>query len=297
MLNTQAASQAVDVPVAVQKEARPASAAKSNWWIYILLTLGLILMIVPFIWMVLSSLKNIAELALVPPTWIPQAPTLSNYYRLFSNFNFPVYFLNSVILGVCVTGLNVLFCSMLGYALAKLKFGGKNALFVLVMTTMMVPSAVTYVPLFVLMSKIHLVNTLPAVILPEAATAFNVFFMRQFMLGIPDELLEAGRVDGASEFFLYWRIALPLAKPALATVGILTFLGSWNDFFWPLIVLTSDQKYNLPVALATFAVGQHGSDNGLLLAGAVVVVLPIIVVFLLLQRYITQGIAMTGLKG
>ena len=297
MLDTQTTSQAITVPVATQKEPGRASAVKSSWWIYVLLTLGLILMVIPFVWMVLSSLKTTAELALVPPTWIPQAPTLDNFYRLFNNFNFPPYFLNSVILGVCVTGLNLIFCSMLGYALAKLKFGGKNALFVLVLTTMMVPAAVTYVPLFVLMSKIHLVNTLPAVILPEAAMAFNVFFMRQFMLGIPDELLEAGRVDGASEFFLYWKIALPLAKPALATVGILTFLGSWNDFFWPLIVLTSDQKYNLPVALATFAIGQHGSDNGLLLAGAVVIVLPIVVVFLLLQRYITQGIAMTGLKG
>jgi multiple sugar transport system permease protein len=297
MLDTRTTSRAIDVPVAVQKEPGWAGAARSSWWIYVLLTLGLILMVIPFVWMVLSSLKTTAELALVPPTWIPQAPTLNNFYRLFNNFNFPPYFLNSVILGVCVTGLNLIFCSMLGYALAKLKFGGKNALFVLVLTTMMVPAAVTYVPLFVLMSKIHLVNTLPAVILPEAAMAFNVFFMRQFMLGIPDELLEAGRVDGASEFFLYWKIALPLAKPALATVGILTFLGSWNDFFWPLIVLTSDQKYNLPVALATFAIGQHGSDNGLLLAGAVVIVLPIVVVFLLLQRYITQGIAMTGLKG
>lgn len=297
MLDTQATSQPISTPAEMVKEPRQAHAAKSSWWIYVLLTLGLILMIIPFIWMLLSSLKNTAELALIPPTWIPQAPTLSNFYRLFNNFNFPLYFLNSVILGVCITGLNMLFCSMLGYALAKLKFGGKNALFLVVLSTMMVPSAVTYVPLFVLMSKIHLVNTLPAVILPEAAAAFNVFLMRQFMLGIPDELLEAGRVDGASEFFLFWKIALPLSLPALATVGILTFLASWNDFFWPLIVLTSDQKYNLPVALATFAVGQHASDNGLLLAGAVVVVLPIIAVFLALQRYITQGIAMTGLKG
>ena len=297
MLDTQTTNQAISVPVATQKEPGRASAARSNWWIYVLLTLGLILMVIPFLWMLLSSLKNTAELALVPPTWIPQAPTLNNYYRLFNNFNFPPYFLNSLILGVSITGLNLIFCSMLGYALAKLKFGGKNALFVLVLSTMMVPTAVTYVPLFVLMSKLHLVNTLPAVILPEAATAFNVFFMRQFMLGIPEELLEAGRVDGASELFLFWKVALPLSGPALATVGILTFLGSWNDFFWPLIVLTSDQKYNLPVALATFAIGQHGSDNGLLLAGAVIIVLPILVVFLLLQRYITQGIAMTGLKG
>ncbi len=300
MLDTQTTSPAFEIPVGAdedQKKQARMNALKRNWWIYALLTLGLIVMIIPFIWMLLSSLKNAAELALVPPTWIPQVPTLDNFYRLFNNFNFPLYFLNSIILGVSITVLNLLFCSMLGYALAKLKFGGKNILFLVVLSTMMVPAAVTYVPLFVLMSKIHLVNTLPAVILPEAAAAFNVFLMRQFMLGIPDELLEAGRVDGASEFFLFWRIALPLSMPALATVTILTFLSSWNDFFWPLIVLTSDQKYNLPVALATFAVGQHSSDNGLLLAGAVVVVVPIIAVFLALQRYFTQGIAMTGLKG
>ena len=297
MLDTQTTSQAISAPVATQKEPGRVNTIKSGWWIYVILIVGLILMVMPFIWMVLSSLKNTAELALVPPTWIPQAPTLNNYYRLFNNFNFPLYFLNTVILAVSITVLNVLFCSMMGYALAKLKFSGKTVLFLLVLMTMMVPAAVTYVPLFVLMSKVHLVNTLPAVILPEAAAGGSVFLMRQFMLGIPDELLEAGRVDGASELFLFWKVALPLSGPALATVGILTFLGSWNDFFWPLIVLTSDQKYNLPVALATFAVGQHGSDNGLLLAGAVVVILPILVVFLLLQRYITQGIAMTGLKG
>jgi len=297
MLNTQTTSQAISVPAATQKEPGRAGVPKSGWWIYVILTLGLIVMVIPFIWMVLSSLKNTAELALVPPTWIPQAPTLSNYYRLFNNFNFPLYFMNTVILAVSITVLNVLFCSMMGYALAKLKFSGRTVLFLLVLMTMMVPTAVTYVPLFVLMSKIHLVNTLPAVILPEAAAGGSVFLMRQFMLGIPDELLEAGRVDGASELFLFWKVALPLSGPALATIGILTFLGSWNDFFWPLIVLTSDQKYNLPVALRTFAIGQHGSDNGLLLAGAVVIVLPILIVFLLLQRYITQGIAMTGLKG
>ena len=186
---------------------------------------------------------------------------------------------------------------MLGYALAKLKFRGKNALFLLVLATFMIPSAVTLVPLFVLMSNLDLVNSLLAVILPEAAGGIGVFLMRQFMLAIPDDLLDAGRVDGASEFFLFWRVVMPLCGPALATLTILTFLASWNDFTWPLIVLTSDQKYNLPVALATFAVGQHVNDNGLLLAGAVVVVMPILIVFFLLQRYFTQGIVMTGLKG
>lgn len=297
MLQAEAPEKIITAPApSLDKPGRTAR-RKNNWWIYTLLILGLVAMIVPFVWMLLSSFKAQAELALVPPTWLPQAPTLDNYTRLFSSFSFPLYFMNSVILAVSITALNLLFCSMLGYALAKIKFVGKNSLFLLVMATLMIPSAVTLIPLFVVMSQLNLVNTLLAVILPECAQAFGVFLMRQFMLGIPDELLDAGRVDGANEFFLFWRIVLPLCKPALATLAILAFLGSWNDFLWPLVVLNSDQNYNLPVALATFAIGQHGTDNGLLLAGAVVVVTPVIIIFLLLQRYFTQGIAMTGLKG
>jgi multiple sugar transport system permease protein len=275
----------------------PRRARSTNWWVYVLLSLGLVTVVAPFLWMLFGSVKTQAELARIPPTWLPEAPTWSNYTTLFSQLNFPAYFLNSVIIAVSVTVLNLLFCSMLGYALAKLKFTGKHIIFLLVLGTLMVPGAVTLVPLFVLMSKLHLVNSLSAVILPEAAAATGVFLMRQFMMDIPDELLDAGRVDGASEFFIFSRLVLPLSGPALATLTILTFLGSWNDFLWPLIVLTSDQKYNLPVALATFAVGQHTVDTGLLMAGAVVVVIPVIVVFLLLQRYFTQGIVMTGLKG
>ena len=281
-----------------KQEGRPSQAiSTNNWLIYTLLTLGLIIMIVPFVWMILSSLKGPAELAHLPPTWLPTAPTLINYSNLFTQLNFPVYFLNSVILAVSITVLNLLFCSMLGYAIAKMKFRGKNVLFLLVLATFMIPSAVTLVPLFVLMSNLGLVNNLLAVILPESAAGIGVFLMRQFMVGIPDELLDAGRVDGAGEFYLFWRVVLPLCGPALGTLTILTFLASWNDFTWPLIVLTSDQKYNLPVALATFAVGPHVNDNGLLLAGAVVLAMPILIVFFLLQRYFTQGIVMSGLKG
>ncbi|GHO50968.1 carbohydrate ABC transporter permease [Ktedonospora formicarum] len=283
--------------VKAPSRARTVTPKKHHWGIYVLLTLGLIAVVAPFLWMLLSSFKSPAELAQFPPTWIPEAPTLANYSKLFTKLNFPLYFWNSTVIAVSVTGLNLIFCSMLGYALAKIQFVGRNMIFVLIIGTLMVPGSVTLIPLFIMISKFHLVNTLAAVVLPGAASAFNVFLMRQFMLGIPDELLEAGRVDGASEFFLFWRIALPLCVPAFVTMTILTFLASWNDFLWPLIVLTSDQRYNLPVAIATFAIGQYASDDGLLMAGAVVVVLPVIFVFLLLQRYFTQGIAMTGLKG
>ena len=285
-------------PTELDKPVPQAKAAASNtWWIYILLTLGLVVMVFPFIWMILSSLKGAAELSQIPPTWFPLAPTLENYNKLFNQLDFPVYFMNSAILGISITVLNLIFCSMLGYALAKLRFRGKNMLFGLVLATIMIPASVTLVPLFVLMSKIGLVNNLAAVILPEAAGGLGVFLMRQFMLGIPDELLDAGRVDGAGEFFLFWRVVVPLCGPALATLTIIQFLASWNDFLLPLIMLNNDQSYNLPIALATFAVGPHVSDNGLLLAGAVVVVMPILIIFFLLQRYFTQGIVMTGLKG
>lgn len=297
MLQTTTPEQTATVSSPKAAAPPPRRARLRNWWVYVLLALGLVTVVAPFLWMLLGSIKTQAELARIPPTWLPEAPTWNNYATLFSQLNFPVYFLNSVIIAVSVTVLNLLFCSMLGYALAKLKFTGKHVIFLLVLGTLMVPGAVTLVPLFILMSKLHLVNSLSAVILPEAAAATGVFLMRQFMLDIPDELLDAGRVDGASEFYIFSRLVLPLSGPALATLTILTFLGSWNDFLWPLIVLTSDQKYNLPVALATFAVGQHTVDTGLLMAGAVVVVIPVIVVFLLLQRYFTQGIVMTGLKG
>lgn len=299
MLQTNTSEQVV--PIRAADLAKPGLPRKKStlkdWWIYILLTLGLLVMVVPFIWMILSSLKGNAELSQVPPTWLPQAPTWSNYSKLFIQLNFPIYFLNSIILGVSVTVLNLIFCSMLGYALAKLKFRGKTALFGLVLTTIMIPASVTLVPLFVLMSKMGLTNNLLAVILPEAAGGIGVFLMRQFMQGIPDELLDAGRVDGAGEFYLFWRLVLPLCGPALATLTILQFLASWNDFTYPLIMLNNDQNYNLPVALATFANGPHISDNGLLLAGAVVIVIPMLIVFFLLQRYFTQGIVTTGLKG
>jgi multiple sugar transport system permease protein len=186
---------------------------------------------------------------------------------------------------------------MLGYALAKLEFWGKNKLLLLVLATVMVPGSVLLVPQFVLIAKLDLVNTFAALILPTAVGAFGVFLMRQAMQSIPDELLEAGRIDGAGEFFLFFRVVLPLVVPTLATLGILTFLGSWNNFLWPLVVSTDEEKYTLPVALAIFTRGEYQADYGLLMAGSVVLVLPVLVLFILLQRYFRQGIATTGLKG
>jgi multiple sugar transport system permease protein len=265
--------------------------------LYAALLVGLVLLLGPFLWMVLGSLKTQQELLRVPPTWLPDEPTISNFGSLFDRLAFGRYFWNSTVVAVAITVSNLLFCSMLGYALAKLRFFGQRPLFLTVMATLMVPSTVVLVPLFVLMTNLGLVNTHLGLILPTAAGPFGVFLMRQFMLGIPDELLEAARVDGASEWRLYWQIALPLAGPALATLAILTFMQAWNAFLWPLVNSTQDEMYTLPVALAVFARGEHQSNYGLLMAGSVVIVTPVLIVFLALQRYFTQGIALTGTKG
>ena len=272
-------------------------AVPTRVWVIPLLLLGLTLTVVPFLWMFIGSLKPQAEVLREPPTWLPESPTVSNYERLWDRLDFPLYFWNSTFIAVMITLANLLFCSMVGYALAKLRFFGRDLLFLLVLGTLLVPGSVTLIPLFVLMSRLGLVDSPWAVILPAAAGPLGVFLMRQFMLSIPDDLLEAARVDGAGEFTIFWRIVLPLSTPALAALGIITFLPSWNALLWPLVVLTSQDNYTLPVALAIFSRGQFQADYGLLMAGSVVLVVPVIVIFMLLQRHFTESVAMTGIKG
>jgi multiple sugar transport system permease protein len=268
-----------------------------TWWIYLLLMLGLLLMVGPFLWMLLGSLKPQAEFLVSPPNFLPQAPTTDNYDRLFSQLDFPRFFFNSSLVALVVTVGNVLFCPMLGYALAKLQWRGKGLIMGLVLATLMVPAGITLIPNFVLMRNLGLVNTYPGLILPFLVGPFGVFLTRQFMYGIPDELLEAARIDGANEWRIFWQVVLPITAPVLATLGILTFLGSWNSFIYPLVMAQEPEMYTLPVALATFATGDHQSDHGLLMAGSVVLVVPVLVIFILFQRWITEGIATTGLKG
>jgi multiple sugar transport system permease protein len=270
--------------------------AKGKWWLYLLLTLAVVVVAAPFVWMVLGSLKPTTELRQVPPTWWPQNPSLDNYSQLFSRLSFGTYFANSAIVAVVVTVGNLLFCSMLGYALAMLEFRGKKVVFVAVLATLMIPGVVTFVPLFVLVANAGLVDTLPGLMLPFLAAPFGVFLMRQFILGLPRDLLDAGRVDGAGELRIFARIILPLCGPALATLGILTFLGSWNNFLWPLVVAQTENTYTLPVALALYSKGQNSTNYGLLLAGATVVVIPILLLFLAFQRKVIEGIATTGIK-
>ena len=283
------------IPVDRGGRTRPTGGGGS-WWIYVLLGIGLLLLVGPFIWMILGSFKTTGELRQVPPTWLPEQWTTANYEDLFSRQNFVRFFFNSSVVAFFVTAGNVVFCSMLGYALAKLSFPGKRFLFVVVLATLMVPAVVTFMPLFVLVANFGLVNTHAGMILPFMVGAFGVFLMRQFIGGIPDELLDAARVDGAGEHYIFWRIVMPLCGPALATLTILTFLASWNSFLWPLVVATGEDMFTLPVAVAFLATGQQETNVALLMAGSVVVILPILVVFILLQRHFTQGIAMTGIK-
>ncbi|MCC6497870.1 MAG: carbohydrate ABC transporter permease [Propionibacteriaceae bacterium] len=267
-----------------------------KWWVYLVVTVALVLVITPFVWMVLGSFKSEGELRRVPPTWWPEAASLDNYTLLFAKLDFATYFANSAIVAVVVTAGNLLFCSMLGYALAMLDFPGKKALLLLVLGTLMIPGVVTFVPLFVLVANAGLIDSLPGLFLPFLAAPFGVFLMRQFISGLPHDLLDAGRVDGAGELRIFARIILPLCGPALATLGILTFLGSWNSFLWPLVVAQTEATYTLPVALALYSIGQNSTQYGLLLAGACVVVLPLLIVFLMFQRHVIEGIATTGIK-
>jgi multiple sugar transport system permease protein len=266
--------------------------------LHAMLVVGLLAGIGPFIWMVLGSVKPEAEIRRVPPTWWPHTFTLDNYRQLFQRLDFLTYFVNSTLVAVLVTAGNVLVCAALGYALAKLDFPGRRLLFAMVLGMLMVPTLATFVPQFVLVSQLGMVNTYAGLVLPMLAMAgpLGAFLMRQYIVGIPDELLEAARVDGAGELRVFWQVVLPLCRPAIATVAIFTFLNTWNNFLWPLVVATTEDKYTLPVALALFSIGQNRTQYGLLLAGAVVVVLPVLVVFMVLQRHFVRGIATTGLK-
>lgn len=257
---------------------------------------GAVLVALPFVWMVSTSFKPEAEVFRFPPRFIPETITISNYVRLFSRLNFTRYFFNTALVAVSITLASLFINSLAGYAFAKIKFRGRDAMFVSVLATMMVPGSVTVIPAFLLIKSLGMVNTYAGLILPGLASAFGIFLMRQFIMTIPDELIEAAQIDGASEFWIFANVILPLAAPALATLAMFTFLGSWNNFFWPLIIATDESMYTLPVAIAVLS-GQHGGEFAPQMAGATVVITPILVLFILLQRYYISGIALTGLKG
>lgn len=298
-MSTQQATAPAPAPSSVPDSPRRREGRVRKPLLYVVASLGLLVMSAPFLWMALSAFKTKKDLTASPPVWIPSTWTLQNFTDLLDQLDMPRYFLNSLIVAVLVTVCNLLFCSMLGYALAKLNFSGRSKVFGVVLAALMVPGNLMILPLYVLMNKLNLLDSYAGLVLPFAAGAFGVFLMRQFMVTIPDELLEAARMDGAGEWYIFWRIVLPLVKPALATLTIFTFLGSWNNFIWPLIATNDPDKYTLPVALATFANDPNrtvGGGNGMLMAGSLLVVLPVLLVFAVLQRHFTQGIATAGMK-
>ncbi|MDK6249568.1 carbohydrate ABC transporter permease [Alloscardovia omnicolens] len=264
--------------------------------IYIILSVISLIWVFPFLWMALGSLKTQREILAKPPRLLPDHATLANFTKWFEQLNFSTYFTNSIIVAVITVLGNIIFCSMVGYALAKMQFRGKNIVFGAVMVTLMVPSVATFVPLFVIIANLGLSNTYAALILLFLTQPVGVFLMRQFMTGIPDAVIEAARIDGAGELRIFFQIVLPQCGPAIATLSILTFLSSWNNFLWPLVAAQSDSMYTLPVALSLYSTGQNATNYSVLLAGAVLIITPILLLFIFLQRYFIEGVAMTGIK-
>lgn len=251
--------------------------------------------LLPLFAMVSASLMPAGESTSTPPPWLPSRVTFEHYHDLFTRLNLGRTLLNSVLLASSVTALSLLLNSMAGYAFAKLRFAGRDRLFRTLLAAMVIPAQVAMLPLFLLLKQLGLVNTYMGVIVPGMASVFAIFLVRQYALSLPDELLDAARVDGASEWRIYRSVILPLCRPVLVTLGVFTFMGTWNDFMWPLVVLTDDRLYTLPVALANL-MGEHAQDNELMMAGSVLTVLPVLVLFLALQRHYVQGIAMGGVK-
>jgi multiple sugar transport system permease protein len=261
-----------------------------------LLVIVAALTLFPLAWMVSVSFMRPGEANTFPPPLLPDAPTLANYRELLERHGLGRAFLNSLGLASAATLLSLVFNTTAGYAFAKLRFSGRAQLFQLVVALLVIPAQVAMIPLFLMLRQIGLVDTYTGVLLPTAAGAFGIFLVRQYALAIPDELLEAARVDGAGEWRIFRTIVAPLLAPILLTLATFAFLASWNDFLWPLIVLSDDQRYTLPVALAAMS-REHVQDSELMMAGAALTTAPVLVLFLVLQRYYLQGLLAGSVKG
>ena len=255
----------------------------------------LISMATPFIWMISNTFKEQSEIFQLRPTLIPEEPHLGNYVSLFVDFDFARHFLNSAFIAVVHTFSHLFLASLAGFAFAKYTFPLKNFLFLVLLGSMMVPLYTIFIPLFVLVIRLGLVNSYAGVILPGVAGAFGIFFMKQSMESVPDELLDSARIDGASEFRIYWQIALPLVRPALAVLAVLAFMGSWNDFVWPLVVLRSQELQTLPVVMAGM-VNLYRMEYGVVMAASLLSTLPILLLFLALQKQFVQGLTVGAVK-
>ncbi|MFQ5612426.1 MAG: carbohydrate ABC transporter permease [Anaerolineae bacterium] len=265
---------------------------------YILLIVGGLTMVVPFVWMIATSFKTAAEI--YQPRFFPAEPTIANYREVIFNSAFPRWYVNSFIVAVISTASVAFFDSLIGFVFAKYEFPLKNLFFILILSTLMIPTEMLLIPWFILSVNPPIgstwVDTYWGIAFPGVITASGAFLMRQFMNGVPDELLDAARIDGVSEFGLFWRIAIPLTLPALAALCIFNFLGNWNAYIWPLIVTSTRPMMTLPVGLAFFS-NENGADWHLIMTGATLSVVPLLTIFIFFQRHIIKGIALTGLKG
>ena len=263
---------------------------------YIVLVGGAFVMVFPFVWMMIASLMTAGEIQLRPPVWLPAAPQFSNYSDLAASIPIGRLYFNSIFTsGLIVFGV-LLSSSLAGFAFAKYRFPGRELLFYLILATMMIPFFVTLIPVFFIVRQLGWIDTYQGLVIPGLTSAYGIFLMRQFMITVPDEIIDAARIDGASELSIYWRIVLPLIKPALATLGTFVFIGAWNNFLWPLLVLNSRELMTLPLGINSLR-SLYADNTNLLMAGTALSVLPMLFVFIYLQRYFIQGIALTGLKG
>ncbi len=263
--------------------------------LYTLFTLVAFLFTLPFFLMLSSAFKTSAEIVRIPPSLFPRDPSFDSFRTVLNDAPYLSWFANSLLVSGAITLLVLFSCSLAGYIFAKFEFPGRNAIFVVLLMTMMVPFPVLLIPSYLVVNKLNLINSLWALIVPAMVSAFGIFLMRQFISGIPNDLIEAARLDGASEWAIYARIIVPLARPAMAALGIFTFLGAWNDYLWPLIVINDLEKSTLPLAL-TFFNSQHAQRYDLVMAAAAMAVVPVIIVFVVFQRQIVNALVLAGMK-
>jgi multiple sugar transport system permease protein len=260
----------------------------------VVMTLGAVATAFPFIWMITTSVKPLREAVTYPPTVVPESVTWDSYVRLFRDLDFARYLRNTVTV-VLVGFIGLLLMAMAGWGFARFQFRGKNIMFMVVLSTLMIPVQVTLIPTYLILNRVGLTNTVVGIAIPTLVSAFGIFLFRQFMQTLPNEVIEAARIDGAGEFRIFWSIVLPLSKPILAVQGVLTFIAGWNSFIWPLVIAGSQDNYTLSVGLALLN-QQQSVNPSLQMAGASLMVVPILVVFVALQRFIVAGFTMSGLK-
>lgn len=266
-----------------------------NILLYIILSLGAIGVIFPFVWMFLSSLKTPEEIMALPPTILPKIPSFDNYVNVWNTLKFGVYFKNSLFITVTIVLIQLYSSSLIGYVLEKIEFRGRKLIFYLIISCMMIPWPVTIIPLYQEMSWFHWVNTYKAVIIPFCVSIFGVFMIKQFASSIPNELIEAARIDGAQEFNIFHKIIMPALSAPMAALAILQFMWNWDNFLWPFLMLMDDSKYTIPIGLSMFS-SQWQFDYASVLAGGMIAIIPVLIVYIFFQRKFIEGIALTGIK-